>query len=278
MQNRLISNFFETNRILKLLVLVLMLLASFTSALQISTFANTDQATTDATLKIKPLILNSLVFSVSPKEIFVAEKLTFTLGPATSNTNVVLNNIPCQIWILPASNNKYIVVQGLTNSTGYCSYQTDKTLQEQGLTLVQNTANTISPQFNINDPNIKGGNTNLTLVNTSLGDGFAFGAINYQATTLVSNNDNYKVSGGVTDIDSSYGSSSTSNSDQTNSDKNKSGSKNGSTNGGGDLFTFLPRTGGEAISFTLVIAFIIIVIFLISRRRENKDEDDKKQK
>ena len=109
MQNRLISNFFETNRILKLLVLVLMLLASFTSALQISTFANTDQAIT-ATLEIKPLILNSLVFSVSPKEIFVAEKLTFTLGPATSNTNVVLNNIPCQIWILPASNDKYCKV------------------------------------------------------------------------------------------------------------------------------------------------------------------------
>lgn len=274
MHGQLTSNFFKATYILKLLVLVLISVTSILWAIQISTFANADQATTDATLEIKPLIVNTLEFTVNPKEVFVSEKLIFNLGPAVSTTSIVLANIPCQIWILPPSSNKYIVLQGLTGSTGYCSYQTDKNLQEQGLTVISNT----SQFFNVNNPNIQGGNTNLTSINTSLGNGFAFGAIYYQTTTLVSNNDDYKISGGVTDIDSSYGNSSINNSNQANSDNNKNGSKNGSTNSGGDLFTFLPRTGGEAISFTLVIVFIIIVIFLISRKRENTDENDKKQK
>lgn len=240
-----------------------------------------DQATTDASLEIKPLVLKPLVFDIDPGEIFVNQKLTFRLGPAISVSDQILVNVPCQLWILPPNTNTYIVLQGLTNSGGFCIYQTDRSLQDQGLTLVQNTAGTagagnISQQFNINNPNLKGGNTNLASINQVLGNGFGFGAINYQGVTLVSNNDIYVVSGGTSSFDSSYGSSSNGGSDQTNSDTNNSGSRGTNTSDGGGEFSFLPRTGGEAISVTLVILAVVVVIFLISRKRGTDEESPKK--
>jgi|688.fasta_scaffold40421_10 hypothetical protein len=267
--------FLNTKTLFFGLLTLVLFVSSITSYTKV--FAN-DQATTDASLEIKPLVLKPLVFDIDPGEIFVNQKLTFRLGPAISVSDQVLVNIPCRMWILPPNTNTYIVLQGLTNSGGFCIYQTDRSLQDQGLTLAQDTAGAgnVSQQFNINNPSVKGGNTNLASINQVLGNGFGFGAINYQATTLVSNNDIYVVSGGASSFDSSYENSFDGGSDQANSDTNNSGSRGTNTNDGGGEFSFLPRTGGEAISTTLIICAVVAVIFLVSRKRGGEEESPKK--
>lgn len=234
------------------------------------------QSITDLELNITPMLIKSLPFTITPKNIFVGNKLTFTLGPALSKDNQPLPGLVCDLWVLPPRSNRYVVLRGLTNPSGYCIYETDKSLSSQGLQLITaNSTGNITQQNTKNQlsPSLVGGNTNLNSINSVLGNGVGFGTVIYQGTLVTSNNDNYSVGGGVagTGVDNNFivgNFPGDSGNDQFSPSFAGNEFASGFNRG---LFSFLPRTGGYAASIIgFSVAGILAIYLLTLVAKKNK--------
>lgn len=249
--------------------------------------AAANQGVTITELNILPAASASVLFTVSPGNIFVGENLTFTLGPAITSTNTIISNVPCEIWIRPPTSPNYVVMTGITTNLGLCVYKTNLSLAQQNLILytqpitptmprpvgTQNSSITPVPGNLISGQAMIGGNTSLTSINGNIGGGDAFGIILYQGSTIFSNSVNYAVSGAITDIGGDYP---TDNNNGNNGGNGLGGNNGNNNNGSGsnssrppnsNIFDFLPRTGGFVASVGGIIAVIIIILYLASRRQ-----------
>lgn len=268
--------------------LVLAVSIAVLSSVTIPVFAS-NQGTTITELVISPQVFSQVMFNVNPGNIFVGEKLTFTLGPALTATNAILSNVPCEIWIQPPNATNYVVFSGTTSNLGICTYKTDQTLSQQNLILLsqpltpdfprpsgtQNVANQSSNPGSPLGSQAVGGNTNVANINSIIGGGTAFGLVIYQGSSVLSNTVTYAVSGGITGIEADYptdtGTGTGTGTGSGNTNNNGTGGTNNSNGNnsipGSNIFDFLPRTGGFAASIGGVIGIIILVIFVISRRK-----------
>jgi len=257
-----------------------------------------NQGVTITELVISPQLISSVIFNVSPGNIFVGETLTFTLGPALTSTNTILSNIPCEIWILSPTISNYAVLSGTTNNLGMCTYRTNLSLNQQNLILLTQplTPNfpraagtqNVTPQNNLpGSPLLSqavGGNTNLGSINGIVGGGTAFGLVVYQGNGIISNVVNYAVSGGISGIDSDYptdngnlGGGNGTGSGNTGGNNNNGSNNNSNSNPNSNIFNFLPRTGGFAASVGFIIGFIVLIIFVISRRKTLEEHENQKK-
>lgn len=276
--------------------LKLIFIVCFVFNLNLSVLAS-NQGITVTELVIQPPDISTVPFSINPGNIFVGENLTFTLGPAVTTTNVILNNAPCEIWIKPVNATNYIVLSGRTNSSGFCTYRTNQTLSQQNLILltqpltpdfprptnVGTQAQSSTPSarsFDFASAIIKqavGGNTSLSAVNQVPGNGAsAFGLVVYQGEGVLSNNILYNVGGGVASINTDYPGDSGVIIGENGSSSTKSNNSKSNSIPSSSIFNFLPRTGGFTASIGFFLFLVIIVVYLLSRRNSRESSDNKK--
>lgn len=162
-----------TNKIIFRQLFLVSIILSF-SLLNISSFSqNSTNIDTKASLIITQTVFQVRlgVFDINPNEIYKGETLKFKLGRVTFEDGSTASNLPCKITIT-SPDSSIVVLEGLSDVNGECIYDTSRTLDSQGLTLISG---------------------DILKINSTIGQGTAFATITFNGNAYISNTDSYLV-------------------------------------------------------------------------------------
>jgi hypothetical protein len=228
--------------------------------------------------------VSSLPFRFNSANIFVNGPLSMVLGPALNELSNPIINAPCEIWILPPRANIYVVLYGVTNNQGICSYTTSQSVFSQNLSVAQvfqnqpNATGIVSNSFYIQPSlgqSVLGGNINFASINGQIGNGRAFGLVQYNSVLATSNQENYTINGGIIDIGFEYPGLGGGGGNGFGGFVGQGGSGFFNTTDGlnnesvlANIFNLLARSGGFSLPLSLLAVFLIIILYLLSRKKE----------
>jgi hypothetical protein len=162
---KLVSNKINFGR----LIFAFVLLVTLQNEIYINTIAQ-NAITTDTKSSLiitaSPVTLNLRfgAFTVNPSEIFKGESVKFKLDKIVFENGSIASNLPCRLTITSPDGN-LVVLDGQTNSTGECLYDTSLSLAAQGFTLVSG---------------------DILKITSTIGQGTAFATVTYNRNPYIS--------------------------------------------------------------------------------------------
>lgn len=212
-------------------------------------------------------------FQASTGQLTPGEGINFVFGPIEATDFGVLTGYTCQIFLKPAGTEEFIVIEKQIDANGFCNFNYDEPLSEQGFTIVQ------------------GDLEDLQQLNQNEGVASAYGKVFWEGqekqtptleflvgedlegvSTVVVNTEDQN-SGGLLDLGRFFGAGG-------------DGSGGGSDGSGGDgtsgsgqslferMIQILPRTGGDFLFTGIIAGFFILIIALLNRKKRQDDEDE----